>query len=64
VWARGRVASHECPRSLITAESLTWIEKYRMWKVSGSSMEMMTARDAHALLMIEQEMAMEKSRDD
>ncbi len=28
VWARGRVAAEECPKSLVTAQSLEWIEKF------------------------------------
>ena len=35
VWARGRVAAEECPKSLVTPQSLEWIEKFFTWKFAG-----------------------------
>ena len=35
VWARGRVATEECPKSLVTPASLEWIEKFLTWKFAG-----------------------------
>jgi hypothetical protein len=56
VWARGRVAAEECPKSLVTPRSLEWIEKFFSWKFAGgSAFEDMPARDADAFLILERE---------
>ncbi len=35
VWARGRVGAEECPKSLVTPQSLEWVEKFLAWKFAG-----------------------------
>jgi len=62
VWARGGVATEECPTSLVTAESLELLEKYFVWKVSrGSGLLEMRAREADAFFTLEEEL--KKSRE-
>jgi hypothetical protein len=56
VWARGRTGTEECPKSLVTPQSLEWIERFFTWKFSGErAVDDMTARDADAFLILERE---------
>lgn len=59
VWLRGRVAAEECPRSLVTAGSVEMVEKFWAWKFVGRAVfdgAEMTAREADAFTILEQEM--------
>jgi len=57
VWARGQVATEECPKSLVSAASLELLEKYFVWKLSGGGGLMeMNARVADGFFAIEEEM--------
>ncbi|HOQ46198.1 MAG TPA: hypothetical protein PK157_12835 [Bryobacteraceae bacterium] len=63
VWARGNVATEECPKSYITAESLAWVEEFQVWKRLGyPRVEEMTARQVEAMLVLEAELAEEMRR--
>jgi hypothetical protein len=56
VWARGGVATEECPTSLVTAESLELLEKYFVWKLSGNvGLLEMRAREADGFLALDGE---------
>jgi hypothetical protein len=56
VWARGRTATEECPKSLVTPQSLEWIERFFTWKFEGGrALDGMPARDADAFLILERE---------
>jgi hypothetical protein len=56
VWARGRVRAEECPKSLVTPQSLEWIERFLTWKFAGGrEIEELAARDADAFLILERE---------
>lgn len=59
VWARRTVSSPECPRSYITAQSLTWVEVFLVRKKLGGAEPVgeMAARDAEAFLILESEWA-------
>ena len=35
VWARGRVATEECPKSLVTPQSLEWLERFLTLEIRG-----------------------------
>jgi hypothetical protein len=59
VWARGRVATEECPRSLVTPASLELLEKYWVWKASGGALGELSAREADAVLLLESERSQE-----
>ncbi len=59
---RGRVSTTECPRSLITGESVAWLEQFHAWKRLGfPDARRLTAREGHAMLILEQEYGVEVS---
>ena len=55
VWARGAVVSSRCPKSIITAQSVYFLEQFRWWKELGGNVWAMEAKNAEALLLLEQE---------
>jgi hypothetical protein len=56
VWARGRASVDRCPVSLVTAESIGWIERHAVWKRLGTlDVANLTAREVEALCVIEGE---------
>jgi len=56
VWARGRVATEECPQSLVTPESIEFLELFFVWKRVGcAEWPDLKARELHAFLTIEEE---------
>jgi|KBSMisStandDraft_5_1062788.scaffolds.fasta_scaffold442223_3 hypothetical protein len=55
VWARGAVISARCPKSIITAQSVLFLEQFRWWKELGGDVWSMEAKNAEALLLLEQE---------
>jgi hypothetical protein len=60
VWARGPASTEECPKSLVTAESLELMERFfasRAWGNRGWTDP--TAREADAFLVLEQELRVE-----
>jgi len=64
VWARRQVATEECPKSLITAESLGWLEAFYAWKrLGGPPVEEMSARQVQAFLLLDRELAVEASHE-
>jgi hypothetical protein len=61
VWARGDVFTDECPKSSITAQSLTWVEEYFMWKRLCLDLRLdLNIRTAEAFLVLEEQLALEK----
>ncbi len=61
VWARKRVATDQCPKSEVTAQSLEWLEKFFVWKRLGAAYpETPGARDVEAFLLLEQELERER----
>jgi hypothetical protein len=60
VWARGEVFSCHCPKSVITAQSLYFLEQFGFWKeFGGTSIWVVEAKTADALLVLEQAWRME-----
>ena len=57
VWARGRASTEECPKSLVTAESIELLERFFSAKTWGWKEP--TAREADAFVALEQELRME-----
>ena len=55
VWARGTVISARCPKSIITAQSVFFLEQFRWWKELGGDVWSMEAKNAEALLLLQQE---------
>jgi hypothetical protein len=56
IWARRGVTTTQCPKSLITAESLVLIEEFQVWKRFGcADVNLMSARKVEALSILENE---------
>ena len=56
VWMRGRVAATQCPKSIISAESVRLLELYAAWKLQAAAdLRPWPARDVDALFVLEQE---------
>jgi hypothetical protein len=61
VWARGRAISKQCPKSVISAESLRFLDMYNVWKSLGKGCIMsLDARSAEAIELLEREWLAEK----
>ena len=61
VWTRKRLALSECPKSYIRAQSVAWIESYGIWKrFGGTAVDVRTAREVQAFLILEAETAQEQ----
>ena len=61
VWARNGVTTTSCPRSQASADSLTWIEEYPIWRMTGrAGLLRLPARKAEAFLALEAEWMKEK----
>ncbi len=56
VWVKGRVGSEECPKSLVTAASLEWLERFFAWKFAGGgAVTDLPAKEADAMVTLEGE---------
>ena len=62
VWARGNLALTTCPTSYITAESVTLLEEYHVWKLAGArDVYELPARLVEAICLLESELRAEQS---
>jgi len=60
VWAKGKCSTTSCPTSLITAQSLAWLEHYFAWRLSGGrDLARLEARTADAICVLENEVRSE-----
>jgi hypothetical protein len=59
VFARRRTVSFQCPKSIITAQSLTFIEQFLYWKRCGGDLWSLNAKSADAILALQEESAKE-----
>jgi len=56
VWVRGRRVAEECPKSLITAESVETVERFLVWTFSARrDAGELTAREADGFAVLEAE---------
>jgi type IV pilus biogenesis protein CpaD/CtpE len=63
VWARHNVSTSQCPKSIISAESLTFLEEFNVWKRFGcGDARRMNARVADAIALLEDEWRRELER--
>jgi hypothetical protein len=54
VWARAGVFSLQCPKSIVTAQSLYFLEQFGVWKqFGGTSPWSLEAKSAEALALLE-----------
>lgn len=61
VWTRRQVATDMCPKSLVTAQSLGWIEEFLVWKRLGISLPFdLGARQAEAFVILEEQLSLER----
>ena len=61
VWAWKHVVATNCPKSLISAESVAWIEEFCAWKLAGGAdYRTMSARQIEAFSVLEKELAAER----
>ena len=60
MWARAGVLTMHCPKSLISAASLMWLDEFFIWKAAGGgSLWSMQAKSVDALLVLERAWQME-----
>jgi hypothetical protein len=63
VWARGGVSTTQCPKSIISAESLVLLEEFNIWRRFGcGDARRMNARVADAIALLEDELKREVER--
>lgn len=56
VWVRGKTGVDECPKSLMTAASVEFVERFFVWKASGAGgWGELAARQADAFQLLEEE---------
>lgn len=53
------MATDVCPKSLITAESVGWIEEFLVWKRLNLQTDL-SARQAEAFLILAEQLALEE----
>lgn len=59
VWARAGVALWTCPRSFITAESITLVEEFAVWRQLGGATGRLTAKQVDGFAILEGMLAKE-----
>ncbi len=63
MWARSGVISAHCPKSVITAQSLYFLEQFRFWKqLGGGNSESMSAKTAEAVVILDEAWRAENQR--
>lgn len=55
------MAVDECPKSMITAQSISWIEEYLVWRRLGLRVNLESSvRQIEAFLILEEQVSFEK----
>lgn len=63
MWARGGVIAYHCPKSITTAQSLYFLEQFRIWKeFGGGTPWSLEAKTAEAILVLEEAWRKENER--
>jgi hypothetical protein len=63
VWARAGVATDVCPKSYLSGESRAWLDEFQAWKRLGyPDVQTLSAREVHAMVILEQELLSEVKR--
>jgi hypothetical protein len=58
VWARAGVATEVCPKSYISGDSRAWLDEFQAWKRLGyPDPHTLSAREVHAMVILEQELS-------
>ncbi len=64
MWARGKTLAFHCPKSIVTAQSLSFIEQFFYWRNCGGDLWSLDAKSADALLVLQQESVKEKNNEE
>jgi len=64
VWARRQTVAFCCPKSIITAQSLTFIEQFLYWRRCGGDVWSLDAKSADALLRLQEESEKENKNEE
>ena len=65
IWLRKQVIASQCPKSIISAESMAWIEEYCAWKLAGvGDYRTLNARQLDAFWTLEQVARAERNGSD
>lgn len=60
VWTRKQASTTRCPKSVITPQSLQWLEEFFAWKFAGrDAMGELSAKDVDAFCTLETELRAE-----
>ncbi len=63
VWARRDLIAFHCPKSIITAQSLSFLEQFRIWKAFGGGIPWsIEAKAGEAILVLEEASQKENER--
>ena len=64
VWAPGKTVALHCPKSIITAQSQAFIERFLYWKKCGGDLWRLDAKSADALLALQEEIELENKNEE
>jgi hypothetical protein len=64
VWVRGKTVAFHCPKSIITAQSLGFIEQFLYWKRCGGDLWLLDAKTADAVLLLQEESEKKNKNED
>ena len=64
VFARGKTVAFHCPKSIITAQSLSFIEQFVYWKRCGGDLWSLDAKSADAILVLQEESVKENKNEE
>lgn len=55
VWARYGSATNRCPKTVITADSVAWLDQWAIWRQTGRGVSAeWSAKDLEAMAVLEQ----------
>lgn len=64
MWARANVFATECPKSLITPQSLEWLDEFTAWKtLGGPDPRTLNIKTAEAIALLDLELKKELARE-
>jgi hypothetical protein len=63
VWACGSTMAFRCPKSIITARSISFIEQFLYWRQVGGDVWEFDAKVADAMLLLQEETAKENENE-
>jgi hypothetical protein len=62
IWARRDVTAGCCPKSIVSAESVGWVEEFLVRRqLGGTACEELDARTVEAFVVLERELEKERS---